>query len=345
MSSPFSTLDFERFIYRQGQLLASNDFKDQGRMEAARRWMHNTALHNAWGVAVGYSYALSGSNQNIWNSGDTITIEPGIAYDCFGRELVLSAPEVLRRGFFEDANGRIRPEFVFETYYLVAHYQEPTRQKDKVPCVGTPNVGTLHVNVSWMKKEEVRLGPHVPLLIVAFSNVVSVQQFSGARVRARARPKMGSGSVLFSHIHAQPWNVTFPGTTRQVLIGFAIHIDTRESGFQTTPCYSAWLSGWSFFPLLRPLVSLADETPEGFTVHILFVSRPDVIERVSKVMNLREGALTSGAAFFPSLAASAKGDASLSLTDRSQFSICWFGIECECAEPSFLPPPPITEIG
>src|SRR5262245_25900013 len=104
MDSPFSNLEFERFIYRQGQILASRDFRDQQRMEESLRWMHNTALHNAWGVALGYEFTLSGVGPNTWDSGETLTAHPGIAYDYFGRELILAQPVAFTRDVFEDGH-------------------------------------------------------------------------------------------------------------------------------------------------------------------------------------------------------------------------------------------------
>ena len=40
----------ERVRYWQGQMLRSRDFNDMHAVEEQRRWWHNRALHNAYGV-------------------------------------------------------------------------------------------------------------------------------------------------------------------------------------------------------------------------------------------------------------------------------------------------------
>src|SRR5262245_43738363 len=122
MHSPFTNLDFERFIYRQGQLLASRDFRDQQRMEEARRWMHNSASHNAWGVAIGYEFLLSGNNPASWDAGATLTINPGIAYDCFGRELILTRPVTFNRDVIQNEQDNFRKDLPDQTIFLVLSY-------------------------------------------------------------------------------------------------------------------------------------------------------------------------------------------------------------------------------
>ena len=74
----------ERVRYWQGQMLKSQDFLDIEAAEAQRRWWHNRALHNAYGVAEGLTCSLLPSK-----SPKVVSVSPGVAYDVFGRELIL----------------------------------------------------------------------------------------------------------------------------------------------------------------------------------------------------------------------------------------------------------------
>src|ERR1043165_4464539 len=72
--------ELQRLKYWQGQKLLSRDFRDQTSYQAQLRWWHNRALHNSYGVSYGLGVTLDATR---------VTIEPGVAYDCYGRELIL----------------------------------------------------------------------------------------------------------------------------------------------------------------------------------------------------------------------------------------------------------------
>src|SRR5678815_1790192 len=76
----------QRLKYWQGQKLLSRDFRDQTSYEAQLRWWHNRALHNAYGVSYGFAVTLIDTR---------VRIDCGVAYDCYGRELILQAPREL----------------------------------------------------------------------------------------------------------------------------------------------------------------------------------------------------------------------------------------------------------
>ena len=82
--TPCDRPDLERLLYWQGQMLRSRDFRDQVAIGDERRWWHNRAIHAANGVAVGMEVGLSGNTFD----GLSVTVGPGVAYDCFGREIV-----------------------------------------------------------------------------------------------------------------------------------------------------------------------------------------------------------------------------------------------------------------
>src|SRR3954471_19723641 len=81
-------MTLQRQIYRQGQLLRSADLSDGLADGAQLRWWHNRALHTAFGVAAGLVATINGA-------GTRVRIGPGLAYDAFGRELLLWEPATL----------------------------------------------------------------------------------------------------------------------------------------------------------------------------------------------------------------------------------------------------------
>ena len=76
--------ELQRLRYWQGQKLLSRDFRDQVSYESELRWWHNRALHNAYGVSYGFEVTLDKTH---------VEINCGVAYDCYGRELILQVPK------------------------------------------------------------------------------------------------------------------------------------------------------------------------------------------------------------------------------------------------------------
>src|SRR5216684_3962056 len=75
-----------RVAYWEGQMLRAEDFLDIERVEDQKRWWHNRAMHNAFGVYRGFEAKAVSATPN---QAAAIQVTPGVAYDCFGRELVL----------------------------------------------------------------------------------------------------------------------------------------------------------------------------------------------------------------------------------------------------------------
>jgi hypothetical protein len=305
MNSPFTSLDFERFIYRQGQLLASRDFRDQQRMEAARQWMHNSAAHNVWGIALGYELSSSGSNLDRWEANETLTISPGIAYDCFGRELILARETKFDRSIFEDDLGNLRDDLTGRTFFLVLTYKETAVKPTGDSCSGSPNSVVFPQPLFvWKPKNEVIYGPDVPLLYVSFTNVASVRRFTANRARPQARPKIASGRTVAGQTAWQNWEVL---VSPPVTVGLQVKIDTREAGFQQTPCYFAWLNGSlqaiidGRIAMVAPFISLADENPDSFTFRVLMLESRQLQIPVRRIN--------------PTIA------------NQHKVTVCWLGIE------------------
>jgi hypothetical protein len=72
----------KRIRYFTGKLLSAEDFKGEQEYLIARLRRHNRFLHG-WGVVAGLTVDLA--------HGDTVVIQPGLAIDCAGNELVLES--------------------------------------------------------------------------------------------------------------------------------------------------------------------------------------------------------------------------------------------------------------
>src|SRR5215217_9696633 len=106
--------ELERLKYWQGQKLLSRDFRDQTSYEAQLRWWHNRALHNSFGVSYGFTVTLDN---------DRIQIDCGVAYDCYGRELILQAPREIALP--------PAPTKAFESMTLLASFKAADRSISK----------------------------------------------------------------------------------------------------------------------------------------------------------------------------------------------------------------------
>src|SRR6266567_1684368 len=85
---PLDSTELQRLRYWQGQLLRSRDFNDQTAIDGQLRAWHNRALHNVFGVSTGLSVVPLPPQGGALMA---LRVSPGVAYDCFGRLLILRA--------------------------------------------------------------------------------------------------------------------------------------------------------------------------------------------------------------------------------------------------------------
>jgi hypothetical protein len=78
-------VNIERVRYWQGQRLRARDLRTQTVSEAELRWWHNRAVHNTFGIRAGFIASPVIANSTLV----AVRVACGIAYDCFGRELIL----------------------------------------------------------------------------------------------------------------------------------------------------------------------------------------------------------------------------------------------------------------
>jgi hypothetical protein len=238
--------ELERLRYWQGQMLRSRDFRDDGAIEAERRWWHNRALHAAFGINYGLQVAGDASSGTL-----VLTVSCGLAYDCFGRELILK-------------KDRPAPSL-------------PLGTAAQTLVIQTAAGGA---QLSWVATANLEIGDGVPLAQVTLTGGTAALNkiFQPPFARALARPRLATGDTVRGDTPWEPWieEVTGPdGTPQQQTVGVQTHIDTSAAGFTAVPNYFAELqwpnlanpSAASFAPAFFP--SIADAEPDGFTFRLL----------------------------------------------------------------------------
>jgi hypothetical protein len=276
--------DLEQLRYWQGQLMRSRDFRDQAAIDAQKRWWHNRAIHAIFGVN-------SGLTVNVTTSGGAFgaTVACGLAYDCFGRELILQSE-------------RFAPTLPAGTDPLTL-----------VLCYSTATAAQLF----WKPTSQVRIGDGVPLASVIFatSGPALDAAFRAPLARAIARPRIATGDTVSGNTPWEAWidNVIGAGgSVTPVTVGVQTHVDSSAAGFTSTPNYFATLQWPSLTPGNESFAaayfpSIADETSAGFTFRLLMagISR----RRLAVAYGISEAALTPTGAL-----------ASVTLLDASGFS-------------------------
>jgi hypothetical protein len=79
---PMNIRCLKRIRYFTGQLLSAEDLEDEQEYLLARLRRHNRFLHG-WGVVAGLTVDIA--------DGNAVVIQPGLAIDCAGNELVLES--------------------------------------------------------------------------------------------------------------------------------------------------------------------------------------------------------------------------------------------------------------
>jgi len=79
----------ERTHFFDGKMLSAKDLTREQEYHLGKRRLHNRYLHG-WGVVAGLGLSLK--------PGPTVVVEPGLAIDCAGNEIVLEAQQTLDIG-------------------------------------------------------------------------------------------------------------------------------------------------------------------------------------------------------------------------------------------------------
>jgi hypothetical protein len=275
----------ERVQYWQGQMLRARDFLNLQAVEAQRRWWHNRAVHNAYGVAEGLSCVLNAPLPDATG----VMVRPGVAYDIYGRELILE------RSQYVALPANLPPDQV-KTMTLLMRYKPPVRRpgEDDIREVCFNASGSVIAGTAefvWAMGD--RLDPAEGVSIVA-------ARFSKGRLLGRdpsfiqaaptpvSRPLLATGATVPGNTTWNPWYVLLEvGPNSDLppnLVGVETWIDTSAAGFQSVPCYFASLQGPRWNPQTRQLApailqSIAGESTTGFTFRVwLQLAAPPTFE-------------------------------------------------------------------
>ena len=270
--------ELERVRYWQGQMVRSQDFNDIHAVEEQRRWWHNRALHNAYGIHsdpdVGPAFAATLSNDATF-----VTVTGGLAYDSFGRELILETDQdvMLPAGVADN-----------ETFVLLARYRKvaPQNQREEFTAILCANQGPVRpgfVELVWKHLASFAFIDGVPLIAVEITGGKGTPvdlPFPLFVSSPLARPQLASGSTVPGNTAWKLWTYTVAGD--EVVLGVQTTIDTSAAGFTDAPCYFAWLQGSVLNPQTQQLApvlfpSIAEETLDSFVFRIALPPLSQVI--------------------------------------------------------------------
>ncbi|HJU56025.1 MAG TPA: hypothetical protein VJ715_15675 [Pyrinomonadaceae bacterium] len=249
-----TTTELQRIRYWQGQLLASGDLQTQLLVNEELRRLHNRALHQAHGVAIGLTLAHDETTGALTLDEETKkpTLSCGMAYDCAGRELIVGKDREIDRP----------PQLPMT---LVIAY-------DPASVDG--------IALTWKRAQDVNANTEVAIAAVAQltdqdNNPVKdvdnedvaklAPEFSPMVARPLARPRMATGKTIPGETPWQPWKV---GETE---VGVKVLIDTSAAGFTRVPHYFAEAVSGKLEPDFVPawFASIADPSTQGFTLQLM----------------------------------------------------------------------------
>jgi hypothetical protein len=251
--NPLVPVDPLRLRHGHGEALLGRDFAEQAAQDDQLRWWHSRALHNAYGVVDGLEVTVA-----LVDGVRTAEVQPGLAYDCHGRELPLDRPA--RLPVPDDAEPLV---LVIASAAPAAECAPPPGgwcQDERAAAGG--------VALRWMPRAGFTVRDGVPLTASDEAATVLVP-----KARPLARPHIGRGATIPGQTAWQPWVEGFPD--EQVLrLGIQVDVDTSAAGFTAVPCYFAQVTGSMWSPripllLLLPFGHVAQATRQGFTFRIL----------------------------------------------------------------------------
>jgi hypothetical protein len=276
-----------RVRYYDGQRLTSQDLQDDVGYEARMRGLHVRALHGVWGISLGYKVIPAKDKKSI-------NVTQGMAYDCSGREIVMSSTFPL--DLPKEPRGSNAQAWWFD---LLIRYEDQEATKRGLTanrsCSETASsLPNERLALRWSYAgdaptplvkpagfaDDVRLGEEIPLARVRVTNQREVAEidFTVRRVaRGLVRPHISQGQARQGEavIQGSPWHWT-------------AWINTSSGGFNTgSPMYFVdladhpWLSANSGFAsitnalplehqrqLLGPFITIKEPSRTGFVLDV-----------------------------------------------------------------------------
>jgi hypothetical protein len=314
----------ERVQYWQGQMLKSRDFRDIQAVAAQRRWWHNRAMHNAYGVYKGLAISLTPDSS-------AVEVRPGVAYDCFGQELILQIKRTIPLPALPAEEDGVQ--------FLLARYlasQDSCPDGSSGGCWGPQDRGLFEtIEFFWKPRQSVTLTDGVPIggALLKGKDFRLIPDLVRPSIQPLASALLVSGSTVPGNTAWDLWTAGASNPTAGAnVIGVQTTIDTSAAGFTDIPIYFAQLEGPLWNPQTRQLVpallpSIVDEAANSFTFQ-MWLPAP----RFRTMIALPEGP-PSG----PSPSAAAAPAPTTQLVDAGTFSlfaqqqglyVSWVGCQC-----------------
>ncbi len=253
MSQNASIPELKRNLFFSGQQLSAEDLTDLNLANRELRWLHNRALHS-WGIGIG----LEAKGER----GDSVvTIGPGYAVDCLGRQIIVTAD---RSKTVPAVAGQSGVEAI---YYLVTAYKD-----DAGVCSagGSVRLGEEPL-LDWRLPNELQQGRDIVLAKASIQNCRLSRGLSLAERRS-ARPSQQPYIYGGQAGASQVWE-KWPDDQKP--LGVLTRVDTSLAQFHTQPVYVAHLVGERFIDLQEEAVLLVgfavvvDPAPNHFTLQVL----------------------------------------------------------------------------
>jgi hypothetical protein len=219
-------LDLERLRHIERELLRSRDLRVSVAHESEFLWWHQRAVHDSFGIAMGLTVEPEGG-------GASVLVAPGVAFDCYGRELRIAGPRSISA-----------PDEVNDRVTLLARHSRREPAKTWV-CDSDSKLG--EPELVWSAAR--RLDPHAGVPLAFLDSKGSLTP--GWRVRALARPRVAAGVTRPDGTPWEPFSLSGSAAEGRAQ-GLEVRIDTRPAGFTNTPCYFAWLQ-WPRLSTRSPL--------------------------------------------------------------------------------------------
>jgi hypothetical protein len=239
-------IPLERITWRDGQMLASRDMRDDERYNDGLRQLHIRYLHKTWGVVEGLNV--------IAPSATEVVVTRGYALDANGHELLL--PNVARLATPANQTASTTMYVVISADLAAQTCSAPLDLSTLCPGVTNPillQAGKL----SWKTVTEVRPGLDVLLARVSIAGgSLSSPIDTSIRRRARslAQPRMWSDAT-------QPGSTGWTDFMTKPYRNIYATVDTSSAGFIVTPAYFPRLGGRS-----QPAASyILSAGPSSFT--------------------------------------------------------------------------------
>jgi hypothetical protein len=243
-----------------GQRLSARDLQDEVDGQNWRRAVHVAALHDTWGIALGFEVTFG--------EGEAI-IGPGLAYDCFGREIILSHDRNVPGPTAPPDNAEGTDPVVLVVRYDT-NLDARRAQADAFPCTDTGGrPGREEPLFRWSARGGVRLGLEVPLLAARMTakGLTDLDRRVRRYTRALVRPHIAAGSTEAT----QAWEV-WEDQEREARFGVQTFVDTADAGFVGRPYYLATVRAApnTFAAIAQHYLFTAIVNPEagGFTFRV-----------------------------------------------------------------------------